>query len=163
MRQKLGLVLALAHSPRVLILDEPTTALDPPMQHMLYDVLHERARDGATIFFSSHTLGEVEALCERVGVVRDGRLVAEQTLHEMRLGARRSVDLVWSTAAAAATTGVPPFLELDRREAMRWRCTLAGPVMDLVRWCGTQPLADVNISPPDLDRLFRTFYAEDPK
>jgi ABC-2 type transport system ATP-binding protein len=163
MRQKLGLVLALAHSPRLLVLDEPTTALDPPMQQTLYDVLHERAREGATVFFSSHTLGEVEALCERVGVVREGRLVSEQTLHEMRLGAGRSVDLVWANAAAAASTPAPPFLTLDRREALRWRCTLAGPVMELVRWCGEQPLVDVNISSPDLDRLFRAFYAESGK
>ena len=163
MRQKLGLILALAHRPRLLVLDEPTTALDPPMQQTLYDVLHERAREGATVFFSSHTLGEVEALCERVGVVREGRLVAEQTLQQMREGARRGVDLVWANAAAAASTPVPAFLALERREALRWRCTLAGPVMDLVRWCGAQPIVDVNISPPDLDRLFRTFYAENGK
>ncbi len=160
MRQKLGLVLALAHSPRLLVLDEPTTALDPPMQQTLYDVLHERARDGATVFFSSHTLGEVEALCERVGVVRDGLLVYEQTLQEMRLGARRTVDLAWTSVAAAESTPVPPFLTLDRREATRWRCTLSGSVVDLVRWSASQPLVDISISPPDLDRLFRTFYDE---
>ena len=142
------------------MLDEPTTALDPPMQQTLYDVLHERARDGATVFFSSHTLGEVEALCERVGVVREGRLIYEQTLQEMRLGARRAVDLAWTSTAAAESTPVPPFLTLDRREAMRWRCTLSGPVMDLVRWSASQPLTDISISPPDLDRLFRTFYDE---
>jgi len=163
MRQKLGLILALAHSPRLLVLDEPTTALDPPMQQMLYDVLHERAREGATVFFSSHTLGEVEALCERVGVVREGRLVYEQTVQEMRLGARRSVDLAWTSAAASESTSVPSFLTLDRREAMRWRCTLAGPVMELVRWSAMQSLADISISPPDLDRLFRTFYDEKKK
>jgi ABC-2 type transport system ATP-binding protein len=160
MRQKLGLVLALAHNPRLLVLDEPTTALDPPMQQTLYDVLHERAREGATVFFSSHTLGEVEALCERVGVVRDGRMISEQTLAEMREGARRAVDLVWNTVAASDSTPVPPFLTLDRREAMRWRCTLAGDVTELVRWSASQPLSDISISPPDLDRLFRSFYDE---
>jgi len=160
MRQKLGLILALAHTPRLLVLDEPTTALDPPMQQTLYDVLHERARDGATVFFSSHTLGEVEALCERVGVVRDGRLIVEQTLAEMRLGARRAVDLVWSSAAAAQGTPVPACLVLDRREATRWRCTLAGEVTELLRWSAGQPLIDISISPPDLDRLFRSFYDE---
>lgn len=160
MRQKLGLVLALAHRPRLLVLDEPTTALDPPMQQTLYDVLHESAREGSTVFFSSHTLGEVEALCERVGVVRNGRLIAEQTLAEMRLGARRAVDLVWTSVAAAENTPMPPCLTLDRREAMRWRCTLAGDVTELVRWSASQPLADISISPPDLDRLFRSFYDE---
>jgi ABC-2 type transport system ATP-binding protein len=163
MRQKLGLVLTLAHQPRLLVLDEPTTALDPPMQQTLYDVLHERARDGATVFFSSHTLGEVEALCERVGVVREGRLIYEQTLQQMRLGARRAVDVEWPDTKLAETTPVPSFLKLDRREARRWRCTLAGPVMDLVQWSATQPLTDLSISPPDLDRLFRTFYEDAPK
>ncbi len=160
MRQKLGLVMALAHNPRLLVLDEPTTALDPPMQQTLYDVLHERARDGATVFFSSHTLSEVEALCERVGVVRDSRLIGEQTLAEMRLGARRTVDIVWETTNAAEATPVPPTLTLDRREAIRWRCTLVGEVGELVRWAAMQPIADISISPPDLDRLFRSFYEE---
>src|SRR5262245_43541117 len=72
MRQKLGLILALAHSPRLLVLDEPTSALDPLMQQVLHDLLRQLAAAGHTVFFSSHSLSEVEQLCDHVAIVRDG-------------------------------------------------------------------------------------------
>ncbi len=162
MRQKLGLVLCLAHDPRVLVLDEPTTALDPPMQQALYDVLRERARDGATVFFSSHTLSEVESLCERVAILREGRLVAEESLQGLRHRARRTVTLTWSDAAQAQSAAVPTFLSLESRDGARWRCLLIGDVMDAVRWTAQQPLRDVSIAPPDLETLFRRFYDGEP-
>ena len=79
-RQKLGLVMALAHKPRLLILDEPTSGLDPLMQVELAKCLRELAAVGHTVFFSSHTLSEVEALCDRVAIVRKGRIIADETL-----------------------------------------------------------------------------------
>ena len=158
MRQKLGLVLCLAHSPRVLVLDEPTTALDPPMQQMLYDVLRERAREGTTVFFSSHTLSEVESLCERVAILREGRLVAEESLAGLRGRARRTVTLTWKDAAIAQSAAVPAFLSLERRDGARWECLLLGDVMEVVRWTALQPLSDMSIAPPDLETLFRRFY-----
>src|SRR5262245_27893109 len=84
MRQKLGLILAMAHQPRVLVMDEPTASLDPLMQVRLHEHLREQSRQGHTVFFSSHSLSEVEQLCDRVAIVRDGRLVADSTLDELR-------------------------------------------------------------------------------
>ena len=84
MRQKLGLILALAHAPRLLVLDEPTSALDPLMQEVLHDHLRHLAASGHTVFFSSHSLGEVEQLCDRVAIVRDGALVADESLAALR-------------------------------------------------------------------------------
>lgn len=162
MRQKLGLVLCLAHSPRILVLDEPTTALDPPMQQTLYDVLRQRAREGAAVFFSSHTLSEVESLCERVAILREGRLVAEESLQGLRNRARRTVTLTWPDAAHAQSAAVPTFLSLEARDGARWRCLLIGDVMDAVRWTAQQPLRDVSIAPPDLETLFRRFYDGEP-
>lgn len=159
MRQKLGLILALAHDPKVLILDEPTTALDPPMQLALYDQLRERARTGATVFFSSHTLAEVEELCERVAILRDGLLVADESIHTLRGRAHRVVHLVWRDAPPESSV-LPDGLRIESRDGRRWTCLFDGPAKPLVDWAASQPLEDIDISPPDLDRVFHAFYRE---
>ncbi len=160
MRQKLGLVLALAHAPRLLILDEPSASLDPPMQQALRDYLLERAADGVTVFFSSHTLSEVEGLCDTVAILREGRLVVHESLETLRERAKRTVGLRWRDEEAARRPG-PEFLEIVSRDGLEWRCTLSGGVMDLVKWCAGQPLVDLTVGKPDLDSLFRQFYRDD--
>ncbi len=160
MRQKLGLVLALAHGPRLLILDEPTASLDPPMQQALYDYILERAAEGVTVFFSSHTLSEVEGLCDTVAILREGRLVVHEELESLRERARRTVVLEWRDEEAARTA-VPKFLEIASRDGLEWHCRLSGGVMELVKWCAGQPLVDLTVGKPDLDSLFRQFYSDD--
>jgi ABC-2 type transport system ATP-binding protein len=128
------------------------------MQHALYDVLRERARNGATVFFSSHTLSEVESLCSRVAILREGRLVAQEPLDGLRERARRTVLLTWNDASHAGSAPVPAFLSLEFRDGDRWTCSLQGDVMDVVRWSVQQPLRDISISPPDLETVFRRFY-----
>lgn len=157
MRQKLGLILALAHDPNVLILDEPTTALDPPMQRALYELLRQRARSGATVFFSSHTLAEVEELCERVAILRDGELIADESVDALRARAHRVVHLVWSDSPPLTST-LPAGLRIESQKARQWTCLFDGPAKSLVDWAATQPIADIDISPPDLDRVFHAFY-----
>ena len=160
MRQKLGLILAMAHRPRLLVLDEPTASLDPLMQEQLR--LHLRALAGAghTIFFSSHTLSEVEQLCDRVAILREGRLVADATLDELRRRSRREVTIRWKSGAADATQEPPPFLELQKRDGENWTCLLAGPATDLVRWASSRPIEDLAIGRPDLEVLFRQYYRQ---
>jgi len=158
MRQKLGLVLALAHRPRLLVLDEPTVTLDPLMQIVFQEQLREMASAGHTVFFSSHTLGEVEQLCDRVAMIRGGRIVANEPLAELRSRAGHQVTIHWRDAAAAA---VPPpaFLALDRREGLTWHAAIAGPIEPLVTWLAGRPIADLAIGRPDLETLFHRFYA----
>ncbi len=160
MRQKLGLVLALAHAPKLLILDEPTASLDPPMQQALYAYLLERAAEGVTVFFSSHTLSEVEGLCNTVAILREGRLVVHENLETLRQRARRTVVLRWLSEEAARTP-VPEFLEVTLRDGLEWQCRLSGASTELVKWSAGQPLADLTVGKPDLDSLFREFYHDD--
>ncbi|MHC4697220.1 MAG: ABC transporter ATP-binding protein [Planctomycetota bacterium] len=163
MRQKLGLILALAHHPQLLILDEPTTALDPLMQEKLYRHLRALAGAGHTIFFSSHTLSEVEKLCDRVAILREGKLVADETLEALRDRARRVVTIHWQDTAKLSEITPPQCLDLIERGDRQWEATLAGPAMELVRWCAGQPIEDVAIGQPDLGRLFQEYYAEPEK
>ncbi|MHC5002812.1 MAG: ABC transporter ATP-binding protein [Planctomycetota bacterium] len=159
-RQKLGLLLALAPRPRLLLLDEPTSGLDPLMQDVLADCLRELSRAGHTVFFSSHTLSEVERICDRVGIVRDGRMIADERIEALRRRARRVVTLVFRDAAAADEA--PPACLADvRRDGARWDATLEGGAREFLRWAEGQPIDDVTITPPDLERVFRRFYAGD--
>ena len=161
MRQKLGLILALAHRPKLLVLDEPTSGLDPLMQRLLYRHLRERSSEGATVFFSSHTLSEVEELCDRVAIVRDGVLVAEESVDALRTRAGRQIRLRWGDGYPKDGTTSPPFLQVEKREGRDWQCVLSGSIQQFVRWAATQPLDDLTIGPPDLDTVFRRFYQKE--
>jgi ABC-2 type transport system ATP-binding protein len=158
MRQKLGLVLALVHEPKLLILDEPTAGLDPLMQDVLYGCLHEAVARGKTVFFSSHRLSEVEHLCSRVAIIREGRIVADEPLETLRARAAREVKLQFADAEAADRAEAPAFLKVRERTGARWQCDLTGDTPALIRWMASQPIADVTIGPPDLESLFRRFY-----
>jgi ABC-2 type transport system ATP-binding protein len=158
MRQKLGLILALAARPRLLILDEPTASLDPLVQDTLRAHLRDLAARGHTVFFSSHTLGEVEQLCDRVAIVRDGRIVADESLDGLRRRAGHEVTIRWKDPAVARGLTPPPFLSVNERDEARWHATLDGPVDELIRWLAPHAVEDLTIGRPDLETLFRRYY-----
>jgi ABC-2 type transport system ATP-binding protein len=163
MRQKLGLILALAHSPRLLVLDEPTSALDPLMQQVLHELLRQRAAAGHTVFFSSHSLGEVEQLCDRVAIVRDGEIVADESLAVLRDRAGHDVTIRWKDDAPALAIEPPDFLKLTRCERAVWQGTLEGPVRRFVDFLAGKSVEDLSIGRPDLESLFRRFYEHERK
>ncbi|NLY03157.1 MAG: ABC transporter ATP-binding protein [Rhodopirellula sp.] len=160
MRQKLGLILAMAHRPKLLVLDEPTASLDPLVQEELRDLLRSYARAGHTVFFSSHTLSEVEQLCDEVAILRDGRLAAAATIEELGRKSWREVEIRWANIAAAEQTP-PPFLLLQRRDGLNWTCQLVGTTMEFVGWATRQPIEDLAIGRPDLEALFRRYYRQE--
>lgn len=157
MRQKLGLVLSLAPDPRLLILDEPTSGLDPLMQDRLQDYLQACAVRGRTVFFSSHTLSEVERLCERVAIVREGKIVADDTLGELKKKAGHEVEIVWRGGGALGVD-VAPGLVLSSRSDVAWKGMFHGDIRVLTAWMGKLAVEDVTIRRPDLETLFRGFY-----
>jgi ABC-2 type transport system ATP-binding protein len=160
MRQKLGLILAMVHRPRLLILDEPSTGLDPIVQETLKRHLQSLAADGHTVFFSSHTLSEVEQLCDRVAILRDGCLVAEDSLEQLRERARQDVVVRFSASATLAGLQPPACLRVEQYNGHEWRGNLTGPVRELIAWAATQPIADLSIDRPDLETLFRRYYEQ---
>lgn len=158
MRQKLALVLTLAPESRLLVLDEPTSGLDPLMQLALAQILRERAARGTTVLFSSHTLSEVEQLCDRVAIVRAGRIVADEALDAVRARARRKVEIRFSSSADAAVAAVPDCLRVLKRDHARWDAELEGEAAEFIRWLATQPIRDFTLGPPDLETIFHGFY-----
>lgn len=101
-RQKIGVIQAFASQPDVLILDEPTTGLDPLMQEVFFQLVRESKDRGATIFFSSHNLNEVQKICDRAGFIRAGKLVAEQTISQLSQAAVQTYDISFAGASPIA-------------------------------------------------------------
>jgi ABC-2 type transport system ATP-binding protein len=99
-KQKVGIVQALAHKPRLAILDEPTNALDPLIRHELYGILLAAKAEGTTVFFSSHVLAEAERICDRVAIIRDGRLIRVGTVDEMKALAPKRMRIIFGTAVS---------------------------------------------------------------
>ncbi len=157
MKQKLGLIQALMHRPQILILDEPTTGLDPLMQQTLYDELRRVVAEGRTVLFSSHTLSEVEQLCDEVAILRDGRLVEQERIDVLRQRAVRHVILTFEDGRPPATSP-PPQLAITQRELGRWSGAWRGSTRALVEWLAANPMRDVVITPPSLEDLFMAYY-----
>ena len=107
MRQKIGIVQALQHDPELAILDEPTEGLDPLMQRAFYDILDDLRAAGRTIFLSSHILSEVERVCDRVAIVRAGRLVALEDVAALLARRRSATSRCGSRAGCPTSAGSP--------------------------------------------------------
>lgn len=160
MRQKLGIVQALQHDPALAILDEPSEGLDPLMQRAFYDILDELRAAGRTIFFSSHVLSEVERVCDRVGIVRRGRLVALEDIAGLLARRRRLVEIRLRPGAEAPVlvdvSGV-----LDARAVGDVvTCSLEGDAGPLLAALVGHPVVDISIEAARLEDAFLEFYEE---
>jgi ABC-2 type transport system ATP-binding protein len=165
MRQKLGLILALAHQPKLLILDEPTTALDPLMQDRLREILRRRSNQGDTVFFSSHTLGEVQALCERVAIVKRGLIVADTTVSALAAAAGHDIDIRWHAANPLPhATALESIITWKSRDDRAWTgCLREGELPTMLAFVARHQsaIADLKIARPDLETLFMRFYEDE--
>ena len=160
MRQKIGIVQALQHDPELAILDEPTEGLDPLMQRAFYDILDDLRVAGRTTFLSSHVLAEVERVCDRVAIVRQGRLVALEDVAALLARRRRHVELrVRGTAPSlAGVAGVSGVVVRDSHLS----CDLEGDVAPFLAALATVDVADLTIEPAHLEEAFLELYAEAP-
>ncbi|MCM8749434.1 ABC transporter ATP-binding protein [Thermomicrobiaceae bacterium CFH 74404] len=159
-RQKLALVQAFMHDPPLLILDEPSSGLDPLMQRELLTFLREEQARGKTIFLSSHLLYEVEQVADRVGIIRDGRLVAVATIEELKRQRTRRMEVAFSMpidlAQLASVDGVQV---LQVREGGRWvELGVSDGLPVLLRRLSELPVVDLVYAPPDLDSVFMGYY-----
>jgi ABC-2 type transport system ATP-binding protein len=159
-RQKINIIQGLQHRPDLLILDEPTEGLDPLAKRALFTLLREAQSRGATLFFSSHILSEVEELCDRVALIRRGRLVAVDEIVALRATLQRRVDLLLSEPVpdmAARLAAQPGASRISERDG-RWQF-LAADLPALLRLLADLPVLDVAIEPPSRADVFMRYYA----
>jgi ABC-2 type transport system ATP-binding protein len=161
-RQKIGLILATFHSPELLILDEPTSGLDPLMQEEFLALVGEERERGCTVLISSHELDEVERVCDRVGIVREGRLIAVERIHELLGKASRSFALELAdpadlAAELRALAGVSDLRSADDRVSFRF----AGDLDAALKAIARHHVVDMELTHPTLEEVFLTFYREE--
>jgi ABC-2 type transport system ATP-binding protein len=159
MRQKIGIIQALQHDPELAILDEPTEGLDPLMQRAFYGILDELRAAGRTIFFSSHVLSEVERVCDRVAIVRRGRLVALEDVARLLERRKRNVEL--------RVAGDPPRLDdvpgvsgVKVLADGRITCALDGDVGPFLAAIAGHRVTDLTIEPAHLEEAFLELYED---
>ena len=158
-RQKIGLVQALFHDPELLILDEPTTGLDPLMQEEFMAVVSELRDRGATVFLSSHDLDEVERICDRVAIIRDGRLVTVEDVEEMRGRAYRDVAARFTRPVSPAGLAGVPGVEDLVADGTTLRFRVRGDLDPVIKAIARHSVADLEVTRPTLEELFLTYYA----
>ena len=160
-RQKVGLVQAFMHQPELLILDEPTSGLDPLLQQTFMLLIGEAKAAGQTVFMSSHILSEVQQAADRVGIVRDGMMVAVEAVETLRRRAVRHVEIHFDEPVAPdAFVGLPGVTDV-RVDGPVLRCRLAGRADPLVKMASRYAVDSIIVAEPDLEELFLTYYHED--
>ncbi|MAS34778.1 MAG: ABC transporter [Anaerolineaceae bacterium] len=160
-RRKLGLVLALMNQPELLILDEPTSGLDPLMQATFNEMMREVQREGRTVFLSSHVLSEVQAICDRVGILRHGELKAVERISSLTHAEFRWVTLRLRDTdhVASKLAGVPSVDDVEvNSDHIKLRLT--GDFDPLLRAVQDTYIIDLHVHEPSLEEIFLAFYGE---
>jgi len=155
-RKKVGIVCALQHSPDLCILDEPTSGLDPLMQREFFNILEEKNRDGMTVFLSSHVLSEVGRYCKNAAIIREGRVIACDSVRALGHTGVKKVSL----------SGFKGEIDLDgardiKREGETVRFLYSAPPKELLSVLSGLEFSDVNISDPDLEEVFMHYYVKE--
>ena len=163
-KQKVGIVQALMHRPELLLLDEPTLGLDPLMQHEVLRMITEAKANGATIFFSSHIMSEVEAVAERVAIIRKGVIVEvaepasliNRALRRAHVRFRQPVDM-------GSLANVPGVTVLSQDDGTSVLLQVEGEMDDLIKALGAFPVSDFETERPSLEEIFLAYYEDDQK
>ncbi len=162
MKRKMGIIAALAHKPDLLILDEPSVGLDPLMQQVFQDLIRAVRAEGRTVFLSSHNLPEVEHICDRVGIIRNGRLQAVETIANLTRVTFRWLTFSFADSAPrdafAGLTGVSDLI-VDNT-SLRIKVSGDADMRAIIRQAADTGAVDIDIQHPTLEEIFLAYYGE---
>lgn len=156
-KKKVGIVQGLLHSPKLIILDEPTSGLDPLMQQKFFNLLEEENKKGATIFFSSHILSEVQRLCDRVAIIKDGEIIQLQTMSALRADSYKRIKLTAATPIAADYFALDGIKEL-KNGGDQATFLYKGDINVIMQKLSGLQLTDLTLDEPDLEEIFMHYY-----
>jgi ABC-2 type transport system ATP-binding protein len=159
-RQKIGVVQAFMHAPELLILDEPTSGLDPFLQQEVVTMIRDAKRAGQTVFMSSHVMSEVQQTADRVGIIREGRLITVERVEDLRERSVRRVEIQFESAVTPQEFDVLPGVSDVTLDATgtHLRCRLDGRADALIKAAGRHTVVSFLAEEPDLEELFFHFY-----
>ena len=154
-KKKCAIIQSVLHDPEVLILDEPTGGLDPLMQNRFFELLERQNKKGVTIFFSSHVLSEIQRMCDRAAIIRDGKIMAVEDISTLLSKQMKMVRLVTTSVKNI----ILPVGALNHHQSgQKLTFDYVGPTQDLIIWLSSQSIIDVTLSEPDLERIFMNYY-----
>jgi ABC-2 type transport system ATP-binding protein len=157
-RKKVSIVQSLLHSPRLLILDEPTTGLDPLMQSVFFEVLKAENNNGMTIFFSSHVLSEVQILCKRVAIIKEGKIIQTEDIDNLRKKQLKRVKIEFEDHLPVDVEAIPGIRELIPGPGNQVSFIYPGNIIDLVGFLSGKKVSNLIIEEPSLDEIFLHYY-----
>jgi ABC-2 type transport system ATP-binding protein len=160
-KQKVGLVVALQHRPSLLILDEPTSGLDPLVQQAFFEVVRQAREEGRTIFLSSHIIDEVDRTCDRVAIIREGRLVQVDRIEAIRQLAYHHVELVFRAPVEAKVFDAMECVSHVVVEDATIRMRVSGPIGAVLTAAAPHGLVDVVSREPNLEDVFLAQYGQE--
>ena len=158
-KKKVGIVSAIMTSPKLIIMDEPTSGLDPLIQQAFYDILKEENSRGATVFFSSHVLSEVQKLCDRVAILKEGQLIGIQSIKELRESGYKKVSLSAKEAIPRDffhLSGIANYAETADKTSVSFMYN--GNITAIIDKIHLLSLDDVLLEEPSLEEIFMHYY-----
>jgi ABC-2 type transport system ATP-binding protein len=157
-RKKLSIIQSLIHSPGLLIVDEPTTGLDPLMQSRFFDLLRSENRRGMTVFFSSHTLSDVQMLCGRVAIIKEGRIINVEAIETLRKKQLKNIRIEFVERVPENLKGLPGIENGITVSGKVLKLTWSGDMNSLVAALNGNDIADITIEEPSLEEIFMHYY-----
>ena len=161
-RKKVAVALSLIHQPRLLILDEPTSGLDPLIQNHLFTILNEENKKGATIFFSSHVLSDVEKFCHRVAFIKEGRIIIEDDINSLKEKLLSRITFRLKEGRDEIKLQTPGVISLEKNEngtSLLYR----GEMPELLNELSQLQIEKITITEPDLEEVFMHYYEDNSK
>jgi ABC-2 type transport system ATP-binding protein len=155
-KKKVGIVQGLLHSPKLLFLDEPTAGLDPLMQRKFFDLIRQENARGVTVFFSSHILGEVQRLCNRVGIIREGKIAEISDIRTLQQNNYKKVR-VDASGIEATSFNLPGVTNLQTEDSSV-RFFFKGDINTILQKIAPLQVSDVTIEEPTLEEIFMHYY-----
>lgn len=157
-RQKFGLIQAMMHEPEVLILDEPTSGFDPLVQEEFYKLIEEAKQRGVVVFVSSHILSEVQNICDRVGIIREGKLIVERSIAEMASEAAQTFDITFAENVPLAELKKIPGLKVVSHNKNHVTIHIHGHLAPLFKLLSISDVMGIDTRSLDLEEVFLRFY-----
>jgi ABC-2 type transport system ATP-binding protein len=157
-RKKVSIVQSLIHNPRLLIMDEPTTGLDPLMQSVFFDLLRSENQKGMTIFFSSHILGEVQMFCKRVAIIKEGKIIQIENIDTLRKKQLKKVFIEFVEQVNAMNFSIPGVVSLVTGPGNTLSFMFSGNINELTGFLSGKRINNLMIEEPSLDEIFMHYY-----
>lgn len=157
-RKKVSIVQSLLHNPKLLILDEPTSGLDPLMQSVFFELLRSENKKGMTIFFSSHILGEVQMLCKRVAIIKEGKIIQMEDIDNLRKKQLKKISIEFDDSANVLNFNIPDIENVITGPANIISFMYPGNINDLVAYLSGKKIINLMIEEPSLDEIFLHYY-----